>query len=438
LNAATYRWLMLIAEFDRRRGWWDGSLHSCAHWLNFKCGLNLGAAREQMRVAHALPTVPKIAAAMARGEISYSKVRALTRVATPATEEALLMIAHHGTAYHVESIVSKFRRAQQAEELSREAVQQAGRAVHYGYDTDGSLVLKARLPALAGALVIKALESAMESPKGEAPPREERPSLVSRRADALAVIAESYLQSPQALSTADRFQVVVHADAETLRERSAGRCHVEHGPSVPAESVRRLTCDASVVPVLETEEGEVLDVGRKTRTIPAAIRRALNLRDPGCCFPGCTHRRYLDAHHVKHWIDGGETKLSNLVSLCRTHHRLVHEGGITISVREAGGWRFVRPDGRAFDDLRDSRATHYDGTELHATHAALGLPIDRKTAACRWQGERMDYELGVWVLCNHVKVAKRKLSAETSRLAAGQQHSPRPDEPDNRQGGPGS
>jgi hypothetical protein len=424
---------MLIAEFDRRRGWWDGFLHSCAHWLNFKCGLNLGAAREQVRVAHALPTVPKIAAAMARGEISYSKVRALTRVATAATEDALLMIAHCGTAYHVESIVSKFRRAQQAAELSREAQQQAGRRVNYWYDHDGSVVLKARLPALAGAMVIKAIESAMESAKIAAPPPERQPSFESRRADALAVVAESFLQSPQSLSTADRFQVVVHADAETLRERSAGRCHVEHGPSVPAESVRRLTCDASVVPVLETQEGEVLDVGRKTRTIPAAIRRALNLRDPGCCFPGCTHGRYLDAHHVKHWIDGGETKLSNLVSLCRTHHRLVHEGGITIDARDEGGWRFVRPDGRVFDDPRDSRAPAYDGTELHATHAGMGLPIDRKTAACRWlAGERMDYELGVWVLCNHAEHAKRKISAETSTLAADQQQSTFPEELDNR------
>src|ERR1700688_1176985 len=100
LNAATYRWLTLIAEFDRRKGWVDGSLHSCAHWLNFKVGLNLGAAREKVRVAHALPGLPKIASAMGRGELSYSKVRALTRVACPATEEALLMIALPGTAYH--------------------------------------------------------------------------------------------------------------------------------------------------------------------------------------------------------------------------------------------------------------------------------------------------------------------------------------------------
>src|SRR5882757_10942968 len=161
LNAANYRWLTLVAEFDRRQGWADGGLHSCAHWLNFKVGLNMGAAREKVRVAHALDGVPKIAAAMARGELSYSKVRALTRVATAATEDNLLIIALHGTAYHVETTVRYFRRAQEAAELSREAQQEASRCVEYWYDNDGSLVLKARLPALAGAMLVKALEAAM-------------------------------------------------------------------------------------------------------------------------------------------------------------------------------------------------------------------------------------------------------------------------------------
>lgn len=108
LNAANYRWLVLIAEFDRRNGWADGKLPSCAHWLNFKCGLNLGAAREKVRVAHALAGLPKIAASMSRGELSYSKVRALTRVASTATEDALPMIGLHGTAYHVERLVRGF------------------------------------------------------------------------------------------------------------------------------------------------------------------------------------------------------------------------------------------------------------------------------------------------------------------------------------------
>src|SRR5260370_828058 len=189
LNAANYRWLMLIAEFDRRAGWVDGKLHSCAHWLNFKVGLNMGAAREKVRVAHALAGGPKIAAAMARGELSYSKVRALTRVATPATEESLLMIALHGTAYHVEKGESLFRRAREAEELSREAQQQAGRAVEYWTDTDGSLVLKARLPALSGALLVKALKVALEAVPAtqlNAKFTAEQPvRYASRRADAL-------------------------------------------------------------------------------------------------------------------------------------------------------------------------------------------------------------------------------------------------------------
>jgi hypothetical protein len=439
LNAANYRWLALIGEFDRRRGWSDGKLPSCAHWLNFKCGLNLGAAREKVRVAHALVGLPKIAASMARGELSYSKVRALSRVACAATEEALLMIALHGTAHHVERLVQGYRRAQEAQELSREAQQQANRSVTHEFAEDGSLILKARLPAVAGALVLKALEAALEGlPQAaiSADVVEEQPIRYSaRRADALAALAESFLaESDSCSSSADRYQVVVHVDAETLREHTAGRCEIEQGPSLPAETARRLACDASVLRVLENQHGEPLDVGRKTRTIPPAIRRALNSRDGGCRFPGCTHQRYVDAHHIEHWADGGATKLSNLVTLCRLHHRLVHEGEILIETPAGGGWRFVHPDGRHFEVIRRTRAASYERSEpyeangLERTHAALGMHIDRHTAETRWRGERMDYELGVWVLCNHANHARRArtrsiredVSAETSNASQGQ------------------
>ncbi len=420
LNAANYRWLTLIGEFDRREGWADGKLQSCAHWLNFKCGLNLGAAREKVRVAHALAGLPKIAASMARGELSYSKVRALSRVACEATEETLLMIALHGTAHHVERLVRGYRRAQQAEELSREAQQHANRSVSYWFAEDGSLILKARLPALAGAMLIQALDAALE----DTPPTEitaevveERPiSYPARRADALAVLAEHFLAESDSSSTsADRYQVVVHVDAETLHEHTAGRCEIEQGPSLPVETVRRLACDASLLRVLETEHGEPLDVGRKTRSIPPAIRRALNTRDGGCRFPGCTHQRYVDAHHIEHWADGGETKLSNLVTLCRLHHRLVHEGAITVETLPRGGWRFLHPDGRHFEVIRCTQSVSYDGDELEHTHAELGIHIDTDTAATRWRGESMDYDLGVWVLCNQVNRARRgrDVSAET-------------------------
>ena len=218
INAANHRFLTLIAEFDDRNGWVDCATQSCAHWLNWKCGIAMRAAREKVRVAHALGKLPLISAAMERGELSYSKVRELTRVASEATEEALLMTARHGTAQHVENLVRHFRRCKEVEELSREALQQANRYLSYHYDDDGSLILNARLTAEAGALILKALDLAVEElPKeevrdseslsrdslpsssfgasdGPAGPPTVKSTLRMKRADALALVAESFLQ----------------------------------------------------------------------------------------------------------------------------------------------------------------------------------------------------------------------------------------------------
>ena len=400
LNAANYRWLTLIAEFDQRNGWSDGRLHSCAHWLNFKCGLNLGAAREKVRVAHALEGLPKIAAAMSRGHLSYSKVRALTRVATSATEDTLLMIALHGTAHHVECLVRHYRRVEQRAELSREALQHDNRSLHYWFDDDGSLVIKARLPALAGAAFVKAIDVAAETSEGSTD------SWAARRADALGQVAESFLQQGASSSgSADRFQVVVHVDAETLREDAPGRCAIDEGPAIPAETARRLACDASLVRVVENSAGEILDVGRKTRTLPPAIRRALKFRDTCCRFPGCTHQRFVDAHHIQHWARGGKTCLDNLLTLCRLHHRLVHEGGIIIRTLPNGAYSFLRPDGREYESL-DAEPGSYEWSYLPTLHANHGLHIDSDTAATLWQGERMDYGLAVQGLIQDAERSK--------------------------------
>jgi hypothetical protein len=436
LNAANRRWLSLIAEFDRRKGWNDGLTQTCAHWLNWKCGIDIGVAREKIRVAHALERLPSIGAAMSRGELSYSKVRALTRVACPATEQLLLDIALHGTAHHVETVVRQFRRVQEAAEVSREARQHANRRLTYSYDEDGSLVIKARLPAETGALVLSALEAAMRdlpiprdcedrvhvsaetsgdrfdtrdvSAETSACPRgisdlsaevlsESRPTPAARRADALALLAESFLRhGPEALSGGERHQIVVHVDAESLHARVAGRCEIDDGPAIPVETARRLSCDASVVKILENGEGEPLDVGRKTRTIPPALRRALKSRDQGCVFPGCTHKRYVDGHHIQHWAEGGETKLSNLVSLCRFHHRAVHEGGMVIQRLDDGAWRFVRRSGEALQSCAPGHSRPLgDWTRLVAAHLEHGNQIDARTAVTRWRGERMDH---VWAI----------------------------------------
>ena len=387
INVAAHRFLTLIAEFDRREGWSDGGTQSCAHWLNWKCGVAIGAAREKVRVAHALENLPKVSAAMASGRLSYSKAREVTRVATPATEDYLLMIAEHGTAQHVENLVRAYRRCQEAEELSREARQQQTRGVTWRYDDDGSVVLTCRLPAEAGAQMLKAIDIALEDvPAGTSA---ERVPFSARRADALSLVAESFLAygAMEAAGT-DRHQIVVHVAAETLRARTAGCCEIEHGPSLAAETARRLSCDASVVALIEDDDGEPLNVGRKTRTISAPLRRALKARDKGCRFPGCANTRYIDAHHVEHWANGGETRPSNLVSLCRYHHHAVHEGGIRVERLDDGALRFVKANGAAVDSVAPGHTQPLGDWKR--------LPAGQPGSS--WTGGRMDLGLAVEVM----------------------------------------
>jgi hypothetical protein len=403
LNAANYRFLSLLAEFDRRKGWNCRATRDCAHWLNWKCGIDLGAAREKVRTARALEKLPLISAAMERGGISYSNVRAITRVATPENEHYFLQIARHGTAHHVETLVRAYRRAEE-QELSRERQQQMNRGVRYCWDDDGSLVLKVRLPAAVGALVLKALEAAVP----ETPPDEvERPTWSHKRADAMAVIFESFMaHGAEAMSGGERHQVVVHVSGETLSAGGGDRCEIEDGPAIAAETARRLTCDASVIAIVENEKGEPLSVGRKTRSIPPAIQRALNSRDKGCRFPGCSHKKYTDAHHIKHWARGGETKMSNLVTLCRFHHRKVHEGQVVVQVLDDGAIRFVQPNGESFESH-----THITGDwrQLPAVHERAGIQIDAGTAAPYLHSGSMDYGIAI----DYLMSLPRDVSAET-------------------------
>jgi len=163
----------------------------------------------------------------------------------------------------------------------------------------------------------------------------------ANRADALVAVAESMLDhGPATRDGGDRYQAVVVVDAEVLVDDTDGTCEVEDGPSIDPETARRIACDAHILAILRGRGGEALDVGRSTRSIPRAIRRALRHRDGGCRFPGCTQTRYVDGHHVVHWAHGGPTALDNLVLLCRFHHRAVHEGGFGPAA--LGGHRGVR------------------------------------------------------------------------------------------------
>jgi len=407
IHAAEHRFLTLVAEYDRLRGWELGGHRSCAHWLSFRCGYSLGAARERVRAARALVKLPQTGAAMSRGELSFCAVRALTRVATPENEADLLDLARGATTAQLERMVRGFKLGSRQDEVDREKERFESRCFSVFPDEEGMYMVKARLTPEVGALLMRAVEAA-----SDALYREKGPKSVSyetsfqdaahRRADAIGLIAERALaagfssspdsdaRAPLSGIRAERYQVLLHVDAETLKEDGGlGQSELEDGTRVSYETSRRLACDAAVVRIGHARDRSVLDVGRKTRTIPPSVRRALEVRDRGCRFPGCG-LRFTDAHHIKHWADGGETKLNNLLLLCGHHHRLLHEEGWKVEWwgkdRQAA---FIDPKGQTHMG-RPCQAPALEPDPVEALiedTRSRGADPDFYTAGARWKRE---------------------------------------------------
>jgi len=402
LDAATARLLDLIREFDARGGWNTG-FTSCAAWLSWRVGLAPGAAREHVRVARALGTLPLLAQALARGELSYSKVRELTRVATPETEERLLAVGRAGTTEHVQRIVRGWRRVDRQAEARQATLQHASRALQVYPDSDGTVILRGRLTPEVGALLVQALAAARETLYQQAREKEpvgDPPTMVQQQADALALLAETALHhgiDPGA--PGERYQVVVHVDAEVLADPDQpGQSVLEGGTRVPAGTSQRLACDASRVVMRHGRDGRIVEVDARTRTIPPAIRRALHHRDRGCRFPGCGVR-VGQGHHIRHWAQGGPTTLSNLALLCRRHHRAVHEEGYQLDRQPDGELRFRRPNGRLLPEVPPPTAVPDDPVQsLRARHDAEGLHLHARTATPGWLGEPLDVGYAIDVL----------------------------------------
>ncbi|HET9492337.1 MAG TPA: DUF222 domain-containing protein [Methylomirabilota bacterium] len=418
LNAATARLLDLIREFDARGGWNNG-FRSCAHWLAWRVGLDLGAAREKVRVARALGNLPRLARALATGELSYAKVRALTRVATLETEERLLAVGRAGTAEHVERIVRGWRWMDRKAEAQDADRQHRARSLHVYQDADGTVRVRGRLAPEVGALLMKALDAAREALYQQARERQARavrddvsaetspamqtpeiPTMEQQQADALGLLAETALHhglDPGA--PGERYQVVVHVDAPVLADSEhPGQSVLEDGVRVSAETSQRLACDASQVVMGHDAEGRLLEVGVRTRTIPPALRRALQHRDQACRFPGC-NVRFGQGHHIRHWAQGGPTTLSNLALLCRRHHRAVHEEGYQVERRADGALEFRHPYGWLIPDVPEPSAVEGDPVRtIRARNEAEGLTLGAHTATPGWLGERLDVGYAIDVL----------------------------------------
>ncbi len=340
INAETYELLVLIRQFDERAGWLRWGLANCAEWLHWRCDFGMNAAREKVRVAHALKSLPVTSAAFSSGQLSYSKVRAMTRVVAAHSEMEFVDFALQTTTARVEERCRELRCGQtDSTDVANRA--HTNRSLRISRNAEqGTMTFTAELPIEVGELVEKALDKARDDSLSSAEFADE--SWTARQADALVKVATAFLheQRNAVANSSDDYLVTVHVD-QTALTKGNGRS------GLPVESVKRLCCDGNAVVLVEGDHGEPLSIGRKTRMVPTAIKRALKARDKGCSFPGCRHTRFVDAHHIRHWSAGGETSLENLMLLCSQHHKLVHEGGFTIERDFEHRWYFKRPDGRA-------------------------------------------------------------------------------------------
>ncbi|MGO1894943.1 MAG: DUF222 domain-containing protein [Brachybacterium sp.] len=385
IAAATCELLLMVGEFDARGavGWFVG-FKSTAHWLSWSCSMAPGTAREHVRVARALLSMPLTVTEFRAGRLSYSKVREMTRVADRVDEQVLVEMARAMTASQLMRTIAGFRAAD-GSRLGQDAVRRAEWFVR----EDGMVEVRAVLPAEIGAELVTALELAMDR-DGSAPPALERESpsrapsdgldekagfaddhatdersaddhsaderaaeitttatLEQRKADALHGLARTYLAAePDDRSGEDRHLVIVQVSAETLAQNVPAGTPRPRAHDVPAGTLRRcgalgagplevataerLACTGQVSLMLTDAGGEILHLGRKQRLASRAQRRALRLRDTTCTFPGCHQTKHLDAHHLVPWSQGGLTDIDGLALLCRRHHVMVHEGGMRV------------------------------------------------------------------------------------------------------------
>ena len=335
-NGVRLRLLEQIAAYDAREAWREDGACSMTDWLAFRHGYSRQTAADLVRVAQQFPSLQAIRAAFEDGRLSWDKVVLVTSVATAENDELWADEASILSVARLASWVRHHRRRLRTE-AERKLKSRYLRA--WWNDDEDALHLSGRIPGADGAAVKKAIEliadDAPPGPDGSYEPHDRR------CADALVDLAAAHLAVG---SDTDRATVVVHVDVADLN-KIHGSATLEDGPSVVAETARRLACDGRVQLSVDAANGEPVGLGRTRRTISPWLAREIHRRDGGCRFADCGRTRGLQVHHIHHWAHGGTTDLDNLVLLCRFHHRLIHEGGWRLIKDSSSCLRFVRPDG---------------------------------------------------------------------------------------------
>lgn len=414
LAAALCRWLLLVAEFDRREAWGAWDCRSCAHWLSWRCGMSLRTAHDHLRVGHALGRLPLVRAHFASGELSYSKVRAITRAAVEPFEEAFFVnFALHATAPMLEAAVSGYRRSGRLDDTAAED-RHRRREFHWWLDDDGMVCFEGRLAPEEAQIVTAAIASATvpaarrstERPlddRGEPLPQPGDDPKWARQADALVAVCETALcgggpapaDEGRGLVADPTATVVVHVDEPVLDHDSDGDCRLEHGPNLSPETARRLACDATTYTIATGPDGRPRLVDLAHKTLNRRLRRLLGERDGGRCrFPGCDLVGRLHAHHIVHREHHGPHTLDNLVTLCAFHHRAVHEGGYRIELL-LGQVVVHRPDR---DPVTTRPVAAPTGPDIEQRHRLEDRFVHAETIVGRWDGTRLTYDDLSWAI----------------------------------------
>lgn len=410
IDVAKHSMLTHLRTFDENNGWSDSGFISLAAWLSWRVGIGPVAAREHVRVARALGELKLVDAAFASGKLSWSKVRAITRAATPETEQDFIDIAMHATASQIERLTAAYRRVRVD---SKVPPADQRRFVRRSETASGMVRIDVQLPPEQANVVWEALTTALDrrpndsaesasdaepDASAETKPVERDPSrLPSDRADALVSVAQAYLEHrPRTLGSG--YEMVVMTTKEQLEHGHAGvGGYLRDGTPVPLHMARMLACDCSRVDVDVGHSGEILDVGRARRTIPSAIGRALWLRDGGCRAPGCGRKRHLHAHHIEAWADGGKTAMSNLVLLCPSHHMLVHEGQLFVKLRD-GKVVFENRHGLKLEPV-PARCDDFEQIEQWMATPEVGLEGNNFPL---WDGSKMHLAEAIdWLYLTH-------------------------------------
>ena len=407
-------WLTALAEFDRRELWQSAGFHTCAAWLTARCGSSSRSARDHVQVAQRLESLPATRAAFAEGRVSFSKVRALCRVAEPESEEFLLGLAMDLTASQLERHLRSYESSQRGWTNEDELRRRARTGVTTWFDADGMRHDEIVSPPEDGLLIGRIIEFGMEqrykeqrasdkAARAEGRDPEVRPTLPAseRRYEGLLWVLRRGLinaeRDPSPVPLDDPFLIVFHVREGAAFVEDSGDVNLGNGLSVSPAVLQRLCCTSMIQAMLMGDDGRrPLDLGRSKRLADDKQKLALSALFDGCEFPGCeVPIRWCQFHHLEHWgRDLGKSDLSNFRPLCRRHHSLAHEGGWELVLGHRGDLVAISPNGRRFDSSQMLTDEAVSREAMIASLADLGFDFDdpdrASTIAGRWGGERID------------------------------------------------